>query len=111
MKIDELPQLINVLKGDMSLVGPRPLVRQQVELYPKLYEPILSVRPGITSEASIYFRDENALLGSVEDPETYFREVIMPKKIELNLQYVKNRSMMGDLKLLLKTAYLTLFKK
>lgn len=111
MKIDELPQLINVLKGDMSLVGPRPLVRQQVELYPKLYEPILSVRPGITSEASIYFRDENALLGSVKDPETYFREVIMPKKIELNLQYVKNRSMMGDLKLLLKTAYLTLFKK
>lgn len=111
MKIDELPQLINVLKGDMSLVGPRPLVRQQVELYPDLYAPILSVRPGITSDASIYFRDENALLGQVENPEEYFREVIMPKKIELNLHYVEHRSMCGDIKLLFKTAYLTLFKK
>ncbi|MBB6276401.1 sugar transferase [Porphyromonas circumdentaria] len=111
LKLDELPQLINVLKGDMSLVGPRPLVRQQVELYPDLYAPILSVRPGITSNASIYFRDENALLGKAEDPEAYFRDVVMPKKIELNLQYVQNRSMWGDIKLLFKTVFLSFFRK
>ena len=111
LKIDEIPQLINVLKGDMSLVGPRPLVRQQVELYPDLYLPILAVRPGITSPASIYFRHENALLGEQECPEVYFKEVIMPKKIELNLEYVKHNSFIGDVKILLRTAYLTIFDR
>lgn len=96
LKLDELPQFINVLKGDMSLVGPRPLVRQQVEIYPDLYAPIFAVRPGITSPASIYFRNENALLGKADDPEAYFREVIMPKKIALNIEYVNNHSLWGD---------------
>lgn len=111
LKIDEFPQLINVLKGDMSLVGPRPLVRQQVELYPDLYLPILAVRPGITSPASIYFRHESAILGEQEYPEKYFKEVIMPKKIELNLEYVAHHSFFGDLKILLRTGYLTIFDR
>lgn len=104
-KIDELPQLYNVLRGDMSFVGPRPLVRQQVELYPDLYEPILTVRPGITGIASIYFRNENAILGMVDDPERYFKEVIMPKKIALNMEYVQHHTFWGDMRLIYQTIF------
>lgn len=106
-KIDELPQLWNVLIGEMSLVGPRPLVREQVEMYYERYKPIFSVRPGLTGNASIYFRNESALLSRAEDPEKYFREVIMPKKIDLNLEYVRNHSVWGDFKLIWLTIYYT----
>ncbi|MDY6147444.1 MAG: sugar transferase [Porphyromonas sp.] len=102
-KLDELPQLINVLKGDMSLVGPRPLVRQQVEVYFEQYEPILSVRPGITSEASLYYSNEDELLGAADNPEKLFCEELLPKKIELNMHYVRHHSFAGDIRLLLRT--------
>lgn len=104
-KIDELPQLYNVLRGDMSIVGPRPLVRQQVELYPEDYMPILSVRPGITSNASIYFRNESKILGMVDHPERYFKEVIMPQKIKLNKEYVANQSFWNDMRLIGHTLF------
>ncbi len=104
-KLDELPQLYNVLIGDMSLVGPRPLVRQQVEIYPELYSKIFEVRPGITCEASIRFRNEDYLLGQAEDPERYFAEVLMPEKIRLNLAYVENHSLWGDFKLIFITIF------
>lgn len=102
-KIDELPQLFNVLKGDMSIVGPRPLVRQQVELYPELYAKLLTVRPGITCEASIIYSDEDELLAKADDPEKYFAEVLMPEKIRLNTHYVENRSFWLDMKLIFHT--------
>lgn len=102
-KIDELPQLFNVLFGDMSFVGPRPLVRQQTEIYPEAYRRVLEVRPGITSPASIVFSDEDQLLGEAERPEKYFAEVLMPAKIRLNIAYVDNQSFLGDMQLILKT--------
>ena len=102
-KIDELPQLINVLIGDMSLVGPRPLVRRQVEIYYEQYLPILEVRPGITSEASLLYRNEDQLLDRAQDPNRLFIEEMLPKKIELNLQYVQNHSFRGDMSLLWRT--------
>lgn len=107
-KIDELPQLINVLKGDMSLVGPRPLVRQQVEIYFEDYLPILQIRPGITSEASLLFHNEDELLGASDDPETLFKEVLLPKKIALNMEYVNHHTFCGDLKLIWRTIVTTL---
>lgn len=102
-KLDELPQLINVFVGDMSLVGPRPEVRKYVDLYTPEQMHILDVRPGITDLASIRYRNENELLEKVEDPETYYREVIMPDKIRINLEYVNNHSFWGDIKLIFHT--------
>ena len=92
-KLDELPQLFNVLKGDMSLVGPRPEVRKYVELYSPQQRLILRVRPGITDYASIEYVDENITLGSATDPEKVYIEKIMPNKIRLNMKYIQNRSM------------------
>ncbi len=102
-KLDELPQLINVLKGDMSLVGPRPEVRKYVDLYDNKQKEILKVRPGITDIASITFRNENDLLSQNPNPEDYYIQEIMPKKISLSLEYVKTRTLIKDIKLIFKT--------
>lgn len=103
-KIDELPQLFNVLKGDMSLVGPRPEVRKYVELYTPEQGKVLSVRPGITDYASIEYMDENTILGQAADPDKAYVEQIMPDKIRYNMKYIENRS----LKEYFKVIFLTL---
>lgn len=92
-KIDELPQLWNVLKGDMSLVGPRPEVKKYVDLYTEEQRRVLSVRPGITDYASIEYLDENEILGNAEDPDRVYVEEIMPAKIKLNMRYIENRNL------------------
>lgn len=108
-KIDELPQLINVLKGEMSLVGPRPEVQKYVDLYRKDYEEILGVRPGITDMASIRFRDEGELLSRARAPERFYGEVVLPEKIHLAKRYVRETSFLYDLKLIFLTiVYLVL---
>lgn len=88
-KLDELPQLFNVLMGDMSLVGPRPEVRKYVNLYTQAQLKVLSVRPGITDYASIEYVDENEILGSAIDPDKVYIEEIMPDKIRLNMKYIE----------------------
>ena len=102
-KLDELPQLINVFVGDMSLVGPRPEVRHYVDYWIPEQMHVLDVRPGITDPASIKFRNENELLESAEDPEKYYIDVIMQEKLKLYLEYVRNHSFFGDLGLIFKT--------
>lgn len=102
-KIDELPQLINVLVGDMSLVGPRPEVRHYVNYWTEEQMHVLDVRPGITDPASIKFRNENELLAQAEDPEKYYIEVIMQEKIKLYLDYVAKNSLCYDIKLIFQT--------
>ncbi len=102
-KIDELPQLINVFIGDMSLVGPRPEVRHYVDYWTPEQMHVLDVRPGITDPASIKFRNENELMEKAEDPERYYIEVIMQEKLNLYLQYVDNHSFLGDIGLIFKT--------
>lgn len=104
-KIDELPQLFNVLGGTMSFVGPRPEVPKYVALYNEEQLKVLSVRPGITDLASIEFRNENELLMQEEDPEIKYIEEIMPKKLELNLLYVKKKSFFYDLQLIFITLW------
>lgn len=89
-KIDELPQLLNVLKGDMSLVGPRPEVRKYTDLYTEEQRKVLSVRPGITDYASIEYVNENELLSKADDPERMYIEEVMPDKIKLNMKYLKH---------------------
>lgn len=90
-KLDELPQLFNVLNGTMSLVGPRPEVRKYVNLYTPEQLKVLSVRPGITDYASIQYVDENALLGASIDPEKVYMEEVLPNKIQLNMKYIENQ--------------------
>ena len=102
-KIDELPQLINVFIGDMSLVGPRPEVRHYVDYWTKEQLRVLDVRPGITDPASIKFRNENELLEKAENPEDYYINVIMQEKLRLYMEYVENASFLYDLKLIFKT--------
>jgi len=102
-KLDELPQLINVFMGDMSLVGPRPEVRHYVDYWTPEQMHVLDVRPGITDPASIKFRNENELMEKAEDPEKYYIEVIMQEKIKLYLEYVEKHSFWYDLGLILKT--------
>ena len=102
-KLDELPQLINVFVGDMSLVGPRPEVRHYVDYWTPEQMHVLDVRPGITDPASIRFRNENELLEKAEDPEKYYIEVIMQEKLKLYLDYVQNHSFVGDIALIFKT--------
>ena len=92
-KMDELPQLFNVFKGDMSLVGPRPELREYVNLYTSEQRKVLSVRPGITDYASIEYVDENIILGSAIDPEKVYIEEIMPHKIRLNMKYIQNQNL------------------
>ncbi len=102
-KIDELPQLINVFRGDMSLVGPRPEVPKYVELFRDDYQVILRVRPGITDPASIKYRDESAILGQADDPERAYVEQILPDKIAIAREYVAHQSLLGDVAILCRT--------
>lgn len=102
-KIDELPQLLNVLIGQMSFVGPRPEVRRYVELYSEYQRNILRIRPGITEEASIVYRNENEVLANSSEPEQTYINEIMPEKIALNMNYMINMSLWYDLKLIFKT--------
>ena len=102
-KVDEFPQLINVLKGDMSLVGPRPEVRKYVDMYTPEQLHVLDVRPGITDMASIQYSNENELLAAVDNPEEYYIRVIMPDKLRMNLEYVQHHSLLYDLRLIFKT--------
>ena len=102
-KLDEIPQLINVLIGDMSLVGPRPEVPKYVALYTDEQKEILKVRAGITDYASIEFSDENDLLASEKNPEEAYIEKVMPKKIELNKKYLSEISILTDIKIILLT--------
>lgn len=102
-KLDELPQLYNVLKGDMSFVGPRPEVRKYVNLYSKEQKKVLSIRPGITDVASIKYRNENEILDGQENPEEYYIENILPDKINMNLNYLNDRSFFKDVKVIFNT--------
>jgi len=102
-KIDELPQLINVLKGDMSLVGPRPEVPIYVNLYDENERRVLYVRPGITDLASIKYRDENELLGDKKDPEDFYVNIIMRDKLVLNLEYIEKSNLFFDIYIIMKT--------
>jgi lipopolysaccharide/colanic/teichoic acid biosynthesis glycosyltransferase len=102
-KLDELPQLLNVLIGDMSLVGPRPEVRHYVELFRSEYEQLLSIRPGMTDLASLKYQDEGDVLAQVEDPEAEYVTRILPDKIELGNLYLRRASLLFDLSLILKT--------
>jgi len=100
IKLDEMPQLFNVLKGEMSLVGPRPEVPKYVELYTDEQRKILTVRPGMTDPATVYFRNEEDLLAQAEDKESFYINEIIPIKLELYLHYIKNRSLFYDIKLI-----------
>jgi lipopolysaccharide/colanic/teichoic acid biosynthesis glycosyltransferase len=102
-KLDELPQLINVLKGEMSLVGPRPEVQHYVDMFTEEEQAILSVRPGITDWASLWNPDEGAILAGSPDPEKTYREKIRPEKIRLQLRYVRERSFFTDLRIIVQT--------
>jgi lipopolysaccharide/colanic/teichoic acid biosynthesis glycosyltransferase len=109
-KIDELPQLINVLRGEMTFVGPRPEVPQYVELFRQDYEEILKMRPGITDLASIKYRDEAALLGQSENPEEEYVTRVLPDKINLGKEYIRRSSVFFDLTLIFQT-FLRLFDR
>ena len=103
-KLDELPQLLDVVRGKMSLVGPRPEVPKYVEHYPPdVKQVVLSVRPGITDNASIEYRDENDILAESDNPEQDYIEKILPVKLGYYLRYVSERSMMGDIAIILRT--------
>ena len=102
-KLDEFPQLINVFLGDMSLVGPRPEVRKYVEMYTPEQMKVLSVRPGITSLASIRYRNENDILSAAEDPDKCYIEQVMPDKLAIDLEYVKQATLLNDIRLIFST--------
>lgn len=110
-KLDELPQLLNVLDGEMSLVGPRPEVRHYVDYWTPEQMRVLNVRPGITDPASIRFRNENELMEQTEDPEKYYVEVIMQEKLKLYLEYVENHSFWGDIRLIFQTFWVIITKR
>lgn len=102
-KIDELPQLFNVLKGEMSLVGPRPEVPRYVELYNDEQRQVFKVRPGITDLASLRYKDENDLLGDKENPEEFYINKVMPDKLALNVEYIKKSNIIFDIYIIIKT--------
>lgn len=102
-KIDELPQLFNVLKGDMSFVGPRPEIREYVNLFKAAYVTLLSIRPGITDPASICYSNEESLLSYSDNWEEDYRKIVLPDKIKLSLQYVDNHNLITDMKLIIRT--------
>lgn len=104
-KLDELPQLFNVLRGDMSFVGPRPEVRKYVELYTEEQKKVLTVRPGITSLSSIKYRNENEILSRSDNPEQYYIDVIMQDKLAIELDYLKQRSLLTDIKVIFQTIF------
>lgn len=102
-KFDELPQLFNILKGEMTLVGPRPEVRRYVALYNKEQLKVLTVKPGLVDYSSLKFSDESSLLEKQKDPEKFYIEQLMPEKLNLSLQYIKEQSFLLDLKIIFKT--------
>jgi lipopolysaccharide/colanic/teichoic acid biosynthesis glycosyltransferase len=102
-KLDEFPQLINIIKGDMSIVGPRPEVRKYVDLYNEEQLKVLSVRPGLTDYASLEYINENEILGKASDPEKVYIEEIMPAKLQLNLRYIQEQGLKTDLKIIFRT--------
>lgn len=110
IKMDELPQLINVLKGEMSFVGPRPEVKKFVDLYTSEQRRVLDVAPGMTDYASILFRNENELLAGKSDPVAFYMDHIMPQKLQLNLKYIDSNNLWIDIKILFKTL-VVIFKK
>lgn len=110
-KLDELPQLFNVFRGSMSLVGPRPEVKEYIDVYPvEIRDKVLSVRPGITDFASLEFKDENAMLENVDDPNKVYIEEILPIKQKYYLKYVNEQSISLDIKLIAKTILHIVFK-
>jgi len=110
-KLDELPQLLNVLKGDMSLIGPRPEVPEYVQLDNPQWQAVLQVRPGITDLATLICRDEEKVLGAASDPSSFYRDVVLPAKLAMNLQYQRSRSLLRDLKLILLTVRYSLLPR
>lgn len=102
-KLDELPQLFNVFKGDMSLVGPRPEVPRYVNMYNEEQRKVLDVKPGITDLASIRYRDENELLGQAENPDEFYINTIMPDKLALNVEYINKSNLFLDIYIIIKT--------
>lgn len=104
-KLDELPQLFNVLFGEMSFVGPRPEVKKYTDLYNENQRVVLSVKPGITDYASIKYRNENDLLAQSSDPEKLYIEEIMPEKLNLNLKYINDNNLFKDIKIIINTFY------
>ncbi len=102
-KLDELPQLFNILKGDMSIVGPRPEVRKYVDMYNQRQKQVLTVRPGLTDYASLKYINESEVLAKYDNPEKAYVEVIMPEKLNLNLKYIKEKSFVTDLRIIFKT--------
>lgn len=108
-KLDELPQLLNVLVGDMSLVGPRPEVKQYVDLYSDAQKKVLNVKPGITDLASIEFINECEILLKQKDPNQYYIDYILPKKLEINLKYIAQRNLLKDVNVIIKT-FIVIFK-
>jgi len=110
-KLDELPQLINVIRGDMSLIGPRPEVPEYVEPHDELQRVVMQMRPGITDLASLMFRNEEELLATVADPEAHYRSSILPVKLAWNIRYQESRSLLRDLKLLWLTAWYSFFPR
>lgn len=109
-KLDEFPQLINVFKGDMSIVGPRPEVRKYVDLYTEEQLRVLTVKPGITDIASVKYRNENDLLEKSEDPNKLYVDEIMPDKLKYNLEYIDKQTFLFDMKLIFTTFREILFK-
>lgn len=110
-KLDELPQLWNVLVGEMSLIGPRPEVPAFVDLNAPVWRDVLRARPGITDVASLVYRNEEQMLMGASDPERYYRDVILPDKLALNVRYLENRSFRRDLRVLWMTAASSLFPR
>jgi lipopolysaccharide/colanic/teichoic acid biosynthesis glycosyltransferase len=108
-KLDELPQLYNVLKGEMSLVGPRPEVPDYVQLAAPRWQAVLEVRPGITDLASLLYREEEKLLAAAVNPSAFYRDSILPQKLLLNLAYIRSRSFFRDLKLIILTIRYSMF--
>ena len=102
-RIDEFPQLWNVVRGDMSLVGPRPEVPRFVDLNDSTWQAVLSVRPGITGPDALAFRNEGAALEKASDPEGHYREVLLPAKLQIQAQYAAERTVLGDLRILFRT--------
>lgn len=104
-KLDEMPQLLNVIKGDMSFVGPRPEVQHYVDKYTDHQKQVLKLKPGITDEASIQYVDESAVLSKSENPEQFYIEVVMPEKIRINLDYAKHSNLWTDIKVVFRTVF------
>lgn len=108
-KLDELPQIFNVVGGEMSFVGPRPEVPEWVDLFHDEWAPILSIKPGITDPASIEFRNEEDLLANADNPREYYQQVVLPKKLTLYREYLENKSLFYDLSILFKTMKKVIF--